>query len=204
MASEKVRRGGGSTIFDDVRIFPTVARPQGYPVAGEFLLAKFTDIAQTSRIFTLSDYLGIENFVDLILRIRRLVPGTDDRQVYLQIDNNTAAVHSMDYTVRSSTGHAAQGATGQTQIFIGDTTANEAFGSAPGEVGQIDITFYDWQDTSRHQQIGIVTRARNAAFKVWSAEGGATYPYAAKINIIKFFMEASSTYSAILSLYGRR
>ena len=90
------------------------------------------------------------------------------------------------------------------KIAIGDTAAGHAFGSNTGEVGEIDISIKDFQDSNYYTQIefGYVAYTANPSQR--RAEGGATWKNISRIDTITLLVEtvSSPTYSAEITVMG--
>ncbi len=174
----------------------------GDAAAGWALLAgPFTDSGAISRTFTVSSYPGYQ---DLLLTVRGLIPGTDDRMALLQLNGDTGANYEWG-SVQHGNGVAQyqRGQGGVTSLAAGDTGAGGAFGTGTGEIANISFEFPGFQLTSGYHQVPYDWAARVAFASQMRASGDGEWASAAAITSIKFLMEASATYSAVLALYGR-
>lgn len=168
------------------------------------VLASYTDSGATSRTITLSGITGYTNFQDLKLSIRRIVPGTDDKQMYMQFNGDTGANYNTVVTGRSSGGIGVESTAGATQIVFGSTAAGFAFGTGTGEVGEVEALIADFQDTTKYKNVFIQSAVYDATPGTSSQSGSGTWKNANAITSIKLSMEGGGTYSALITLCGRR
>lgn len=170
----------------------------------EEVLDTITVSGETSQTITFSDYDGYTDFTDLKVSIRRLVPGTDDKQVYLQLNADTGTTYNLVGQINRAAGAGNKVLSGQTQLAFGDTAAGVAFGTNTGEGGEIDIELLDFQDTTLYHNVRYRVTAQNAVPEVYNEIGGGTWKSTAAVTSAKISMESGGTFSCTITISGRR
>ncbi len=166
----------------------------------ELLSGPHTDSGASSRTFTVS---SLTDYRKLWLAVWRLVPGTDDREAWLQVNGDTGNNYGWTHHAWNSfPGAALQGVSVDAKLRMIATDAGSALGSSTGEVGALDILLPDFRDTSKYKNFHYVAAYIAANTRPSGTDGRGSWRNAGAITSIKFYMEASATYSAVLALYG--
>ena len=141
------------------------------------------------------------DYESLLIHIRRLVPGTNDREFWIQLNGDTGSNYDWTSFIASGLGAGNNFQVNQAQVKIGNLGANQSFGNAVAEVAEIDIVIEDFQDYSKFGVLDIRSRSWNAVPSAMVTTGIGLWKSNNTTVSIKLYME-SGTYSAEITVIG--